>query len=139
MTQESGSMASTSHPERPLLLFDGDCGFCRYWVQRWQMKVRGAVDFAPAQQEAARFPQISESDWRKAVQLVMPDSTVYHGAEAVFRALAMVPEGRGPLAIYENVPGAKPACESFYRLVARNRNFFSKLTTLFWGRDSRPS
>jgi predicted DCC family thiol-disulfide oxidoreductase YuxK len=139
MTPNDESAPQNQPPERPLMLFDGDCGFCRYWVQRWRTKVWRQVDFAPAQQQAARFPQISEDEWHKAVQLVMPDGTVYHGAEAVFRTLATVPEHRWPLAIYEHVPGAKLASESFYRLVADNRNFFSRLTTAFWGRDARPN
>ena len=81
-----------SRLERPLLLYDGDCGFCRFWVERWRSQTRGLVDFAPAQQEASRFPQIAENQWKRAVQLVMPDGAVYEGAEAVFRALACVPE-----------------------------------------------
>ena len=35
------------------MLFDGDCGFCRFWMQRWRSKTRGQVDFAPAQQPEA--------------------------------------------------------------------------------------
>src|SRR5438477_2257367 len=118
--------------DRPLMLFDGDCGFCRFWVRRWRSQTRGQVDFAPAQQEASRFPQIPDDDWKKAVQLVWPDGKVYQGAEAVFRALAMVPEHRWPLAAYEHVPGVRPASEFLYRLVAGHRNFFSHLTHLFW-------
>src|SRR3954452_25392319 len=98
MSSTGDQAAPSDRPlERPLMLFDGDCGFCRFWVRRWRTKTRGQVDFAPAQQEASRFPRISADDWRKAVQLVMPDGRVYQGAEAAFRALAMVPELRWPL------------------------------------------
>ena len=23
-------------PEKPLLVYDGDCSFCRLWVERWK-------------------------------------------------------------------------------------------------------
>jgi predicted DCC family thiol-disulfide oxidoreductase YuxK len=125
--------------ERPILLFDGDCGFCRFWVERWKASTRGQVDFAPAQREAFRFPQIVESQWKRAVQLAMPDGQVYEGAEAVFRALACVPEHRWALTAYRRVPGVRPVSDAFYRLVAGHRGFFSRLTRFGWGRDPRPS
>ena len=125
--------------DRPLLLFDGDCGFCRFWVERWRAKTRGCVDYAPAQQEAARFPQVTEERWKHAAQLVMPDGAVYEGAEAMFTALAQVPEHRWALVAYRRVPGARAASDGFYRLVAGNRDFFSRLTHLAWGRDPQPA
>jgi predicted DCC family thiol-disulfide oxidoreductase YuxK len=108
-------------------------------VERWKSKTRGQVDFAPAQQEAARFPQITEEQWKGAVQLVMPDGTVYAGAEAVFAALASVPEHRWLLGAYRRVPGARPVSDAFYRLVAGHRGFFSRVTRLGWGRAPQPS
>lgn len=125
-------------PARPLLLFDGDCGFCRFWVARWRAATRGQVDVAPAQQEARRFPQIAKDDWKRAVQLVTPAGEVYGGAEAVFRTLAYAPERRWMLGVYRNVPGAQFVSEAAYGLVARHREFFSWLTRLAWGRNPEP-
>src|SRR3984885_1213529 len=126
-------------PERPLLLFDGDCGFCRFWVARWRAATRGQVDFAPAQQEAARFPEIAKESWKRSVQLVTPTGEVYGGAEAVFRTQAYAPERRWMLGVYRRVPGAQFVSEAAYRLVERHRGFFSWLTWLGWGRDPEPS
>jgi lipase maturation factor 1 len=123
---------------RPLLLFDGDCGFCRYWVARWRAQTRGAVDFAPAQAEASRFPQISKEAWSRSVQLVTPEGPIYSGAEAIFRTLAYAPQHRWKLGAYRDLPGARPACEWAYSLVAAHRSFFSKLTRLAMGRDPEP-
>jgi predicted DCC family thiol-disulfide oxidoreductase YuxK len=124
---------------RPLLLYDGDCGFCRFWVRRWRAAMRGAVDFAPAQAEAARFPQITEEAWTRSLQLITPEGALYAGAEAVFRTLAYAP-GRGwALAVYQHLPGVRLVTEAVYRAIASHRNFFSGLTWLFWGRDPEPS
>ena len=125
--------------DRPLLLFDGDCGFCRFWVARWRVSVRDRVDFAPAQQEASRFPQITEEAWKRSLQLVTPEGAVYDGAEAVFRTLAYAPERRWMLTVYRYLPGARSVSEGAYRVVANNRAFFSKLTRLAWGRNPQPS
>jgi predicted DCC family thiol-disulfide oxidoreductase YuxK len=126
-------------PDRPLILYDGDCGFCRFWVARWRIVTRGALDFAPAQQEADRFPQITPEAAARAIQLVMPQGEVFSGAEAVFRTLANAPEERWKLALYRRLPGFRPLSEWVYALVARHRAFFSKLVTFSIGLDPEPA
>jgi len=139
MTHDEERPAGERLADRPLLLFDGDCGFCRFWVARWRAAVRDQVDFAPAQQETFRFPQITEQAWTRSVQLVMPEGTVYGGAEAVIRTLAYLPGRRWMLAVYRYLPGARPVSEAAYRLVADHREFFFKLTRLALGSDPEPS
>jgi len=126
-------------PDRPLLLFDGDCGFCRFWVARWRTTTRGQVDFAPAQEAASHFAQVTAEACKRSTHLVTPEGEVYGGAEAVFRMLAYVPGHGWTLAFYRHAPGARPLSEAAYRFVASHRVFFSKLTQLGWGRDPGPS
>ena len=45
-------------PPKPLLIFDGDCHFCRRWIERWREITAGAVEYAPSQEVAERFPEI---------------------------------------------------------------------------------
>jgi predicted DCC family thiol-disulfide oxidoreductase YuxK len=121
-------------PDRPLLLFDGDCGFCRRWIARWKSETGDAVDYAPSQEVGARFPEIRTEDFARSVQLVLPTGEVFEGAEAVFRALGEAPGRRWPLAAYRRVPGFAPICEFAYRLVARRRGAASAVTRVLWGR-----
>jgi lipase maturation factor 1 len=139
LTPDEEHPAHEKPPSRPLLLFDGDCGFCRFWVARWQARTRDRVDFAPAQQQASRFPQVTEEAWKRSVQLITPEGAVYGGAEAVFRILAYAPGLHWMLAIYRYLPGARPVTEAAYRLVADHREFFLKLTRIVWGPDPEPS
>ena len=39
---------------KPLLIWDGDCDFCRKWVDRWRHVTRDRVDYAPYQEVAQR-------------------------------------------------------------------------------------
>jgi predicted DCC family thiol-disulfide oxidoreductase YuxK len=120
-------------PERPLAIFDGDCGFCRLWIARWRARTGPKVDYAPSQEVAARFPEISRERFAEAFQLVLPDGDALGGAEAV-AALAGREPGKGFwLALYRGVPGAAPLAELGYRLVARHRPAAMKLTRLLWG------
>jgi len=107
---------------RPVLIYDGDCGFCRRWIARLPPETRSRVDTRPFQEAAEQFPNISLEQFQASVQLVQPDGSVYEGAQAVFRTLACNPNHGWPLWMYLKVPGVALVTEYLYRLVARNRN-----------------
>ena len=120
-------------PERPLAVFDGDCGFCRLWIARWKARTGPKVDYAPSQEVAERFPEIPKERFARAFQLILPDGEVLGGAEAV-AALAGREAGSGPwLALYRRVPGAAPLAELAYRLIADHRPAAMAVTLLLWG------
>ncbi len=125
-------------PLRPVLIYDGDCGFCRRWILRWRAWTGEQIEYVPFQAErvAGQFPELPRAQLEKSVHLVDGDGRVYRGAEAVFRSLAGV--RRWPLRWYQHVPGAAWLSEAMYRTVAANRGFFSFLTHLFPGREVAP-
>jgi len=118
---------------RPVLIYDGDCNFCRRWVNRWRHVTQDRVDYLSSQEAARLFPHISPEKFQASVQLVQPDGSVYDGAEAVFRALACNPKHGWPLWLYRRVPAVAVGTEFLYRFVARNRIAFSRLTQWLWG------
>jgi lipase maturation factor 1 len=125
---------------KPLMIFDGDCNFCRRWISRWQESTGDCVDYIPLQapRVGEEFPELSREGLEAAVHLIEPSGAVWRGADAVFRALAC--RRRWPLWMYQNVPGAAWFCDRAYRLVARHRAFFSFFTRLFWGQHvERPT
>jgi predicted DCC family thiol-disulfide oxidoreductase YuxK len=118
---------------RPLLIFDGDCSFCRGWIARWLHRVGDRLDVAPFQEVADRFPAIPRERFARGVQLVMPDGTHCEAAEAVYRSLALAPGGGAPLWLYRHLPLFAPTSEWCYRVVADHRPTFERLTRLLWG------
>ena len=131
-----------AHPPtgRPLLIYDGNCGFCRLWVERWRAAAGDRLDLETAQTAGARFPEIPPAAFDRAVQLVEPGGAVTSAAEAVLRARALARRRSWLLAAYARLPGFAPAAEAVYRLVAGHRPLFSLLTRLFWGAGiARPS
>lgn len=131
-----------SPPARPLLVFDGDCHFCRCWIGRWRESTGDAVDYAPLQEQAARFPEIPRAEFEREVKLVEPGGRVTGGADAIFRALALGPGPFGRVLRwgYEHVPLAEPLTDFGYAFVARNRTLASAITRLLWGDDlTRPT
>ena len=127
-------MTVASPPSKPLLIYDGDCGFCRFWIRRWKQMSGEKVDYLPAQDARvlAEFPEIPPERFAVSVQLVDTDGSVFSGAEAVLRALACGTGRRWPLRAYLSVPLFARCAERSYRLVADHRAFFFRLTRLFW-------
>ena len=123
---------------RLLLIFDGDCSFCRAWVEYWKSLTSEPIRYAPFQEVAEQFPQVSREEFASAVKLLLPDGEVRSGAHAVFTALASVPGKRLPLWLYERIPGAGTVSEAMYGVIARHRSFAFQVTRVLWGIPVRP-
>src|SRR5215207_9989249 len=102
--QDERQLLVADHPGRPLLVFDGDCAFCRQWVARWRSITGERVEYRPAQEVAAQFPEIGEERFRARVWLIEPDGRAAAGARAVFRLYARAGEKRWLDWSYENIP-----------------------------------
>jgi len=111
---------------RPVLVYDGDCGFCRRWVARWRKVTGDAVEYLPSDAAIARFPAVPAERYLESVQLIGGRGLVLSGAAAVFAALDSA--GRTwPLWCYRRVPGFAVVAEAVYRLVARHRRHVAAL------------
>ena len=119
--------------DKPLLVYDGDCSFCRKWVMRWRRRIGERLDYAPFQQVAEHFPEIPVERFRHAVQLRLPDGRWASGAEAVFLSLSNAPGGGALRWMYRRLPGCAAVSEGCYRLVADHRPGFDRLTDRLWG------
>lgn len=122
-------------PSRPVILYDGDCRFCSLWIRRWKQSTSDRVDYLPSQHEQVRhlYPEIPREALDAAVQLIDVDGSVFRGAEAIFRALAINSCWSWLLRVYRGSPLAAHVSESAYRFVAGHRTLFSWITRLLWG------
>ncbi|MBS4027377.1 MAG: DUF393 domain-containing protein [Ignavibacteriales bacterium] len=105
----------------PLLLYDGDCSFCKLWIGRWEEITGDKIAYAPFQEARTDFPKIPNNDFTKSVQLVLPDGEVLCGAKAVFTSLAVVPNKQWMMWCYEHLPLVPIISEALYRFIARYR------------------
>ena len=99
---------------KPVLIFDGHCGFCRIWLDYWRQLTGDRIEYLASQEVGDRFPQISREAYAKSVQLVRPDGSVASGARAVFESL-------GKERLY---PWVAAPSELAYRIIAPHRDFF---------------
>ncbi|MGE5231414.1 MAG: thiol-disulfide oxidoreductase DCC family protein [Deltaproteobacteria bacterium] len=109
---------------RPVLLYDGTCGFCRAWIDRLRRWDRvGRIDYVAYQQRAAvaGLPPISDDALDRAAHLVAPDGRVQAGARAIPLLLNYLPGGR-LLKPFFHVPGVPWVADRVYAWVAANRH-----------------
>src|SRR5581483_5742724 len=122
---------------RPLLIYDGDCGFCVYWVRYWQRLTGEAVRYAAYQEVGQDFPQISTEEFRRAIYFIAADGKTYKGAAAAYQVLARA--GRGFWWwLYRRVPLYAWFSERCYNFVARRRVAAAWISRWLWGRERVP-
>jgi len=131
------SLRVSNPPPTPLLIWDGECDFCRLWIERWREITEGKVDYATYQEAAVRFPEIPVDQFTRAMAFIKPDGDVFFAADAVYRSLAYRRSRRLLAWSYDRVPGFAAVSETGYGFIARHRNFASAVTRLLWGNDVR--
>jgi predicted DCC family thiol-disulfide oxidoreductase YuxK len=124
-TRTSG--VAWSSMERAVLLFDEDCGFCRWaaiQVLRWDR--RGALRALPIQSEEGDRLLDGMDDRRRlsSWHLASPDGRVDSAGAAVGPLTRLLPLG-APLALMAGVFPA--ATDALYRTLARHRTTLARV------------
>ena len=125
---------------RPVLIYDGDCGFCKKWIARWKDTTGDSVAYSPSQEAAALHPDIPAEEFDRSVQLVLPDGSRKSGADAVLTITS--PHhlfARLCHAAYRNIPLFRSSSEAAYSFVASHRQAFSIATATLWGHTAARS
>ena len=133
----NSSLRVSNPPPKPLLIWDGECDFCRLWIERWREITASRVNYATYQEAAERFPEIPVDQFARAMAFIKADGDVFFAADAVYRSLAYRHSRRWLAWSYDRVPGFAAVSETGYGFIARHRNFASAVTRLLWGNDVR--
>ena len=124
--------------EKPLLVYDGDCGFCAIWINYWKKITQEKVSYVPLEEMGKNFRGIPSEEFQKSVKLILPSGEVFSGAHAVFRTLVFGGK-RLWLWIYKNIPGAKAISDSSYDFIANRRRAFYGITAFLFGINIVPA
>ncbi len=106
------------------MVFDGDCGFCRYTVDYARavtdVEAPGRIRYEPYQNVLANYPDITREEFQQSIQLFAAAQRL-QGAEAALLVLSLAPRLRAWLWCYRHVPLFALIAEALYRFVARHR------------------
>lgn len=130
---------TTYRPGKPLLIWDGKCGFCHYWAIRWERMTGDAVEYRPHTQMLEHIPDIPAKEFKQSVKFIEPDGRVYHAAEAAYKSLSYAGRWKVLYRMYRGSRLFRWMSESIYRYVARHRPFLFDVTRILFGKNpARP-
>ncbi len=127
----------TNAPPKPLMIWDGECHFCRHWIERWGVITAAHVEYVPYQEIGQRFPEIPRDLFQHSVVYIDKTGEVFVAAAAVYRSLRSRRSREWLWWSYQHVPGFAGLSELSYRVIAQNRGFASLVTRTLWGKDVR--
>jgi predicted DCC family thiol-disulfide oxidoreductase YuxK len=122
-------------PEKALLVWDGACAFCLYWVNRLKKVTGSEVRYEPFQKIATQFPEIPEETFKRAVQFIDTSGSVFGGAAAVFKVLDYATKGSYLFRLYLKSHSFRKASDFVYEKVSNHRPAAYKVTLALWGKD----
>ena len=127
---------------RPLVIYDGDCGFCVKWATRWLRLGGDRIDVISFQALGNRLPEIDREACAKAVHLLEPQPDAHRvsrASEAALRAHCHA-VGRDPDrgTLGATMPLITRLLDPPYALVAKHRDIFNRLSPLMYGKLAVP-
>ncbi|WP_441247243.1 thiol-disulfide oxidoreductase DCC family protein [Kitasatospora sp. McL0602] len=119
----------------PVLVFDGDCGFCATSVRFAERYLRATLASGGWEAVPFQFADLPELDaraggrglvsWERAERQILwltPGGEVYAGAQAAARLLMRTGGAWAYLGAVLTLAPVRPVAAALYRLVARNRH-----------------
>ncbi|MDL5515085.1 DCC1-like thiol-disulfide oxidoreductase family protein [Arenibacter sp. M-2] len=122
-------------PSKPCLIWDGKCGFCKFWIVRWKILTRETIDYVTYQSIYFVIPDISEQAFGQAIHLIEPDGRVYKGAEAAYRTLFYSNKWNFLYHYYQKLYLFQTISEIGYKFVSNHRPLLFKVTKILFGKN----
>lgn len=120
------------------MVWDGECGFCKYWVTHWKSKTNNRIDYRTYQDVSSNFADIPISEFKKASRLIETNGAVFSGPDSAFRSFTYF---KNPVPVWHNwyskYQWFTSLCDYGYNFIANHRSFMFKLTKLFFGKDPK--
>ncbi|MEU4351782.1 DUF393 domain-containing protein [Streptomyces sp. NPDC023838] len=107
---------------QPVLVFDGDCGFCSTSVRFAERHLQPRCETIPWQFADLEALGVTSARAEHEVLWVTPRGVVYGGAQAVAKALLSAGGGWTLAGALLMLPPIRWAAHGVYRLVANNRH-----------------
>ncbi|MEO3754128.1 DUF393 domain-containing protein [Streptomyces sp. B6B3] len=106
----------------PVLVYDGDCGFCTTSVAFAEKRIRPRCAVTPWQFAELDTLGVTQRRAEHEVLWVTPHGSVYGGAQAVAKLLLSARGGWPVLGAVLRLPPTRWIAHGLYRIIATNRN-----------------
>lgn len=114
---------------KPVLIYDGDCSFCRKWM-RWfrahdpEQQMEYLARQSPERE--SRYPQLNDAKYQGALQLILASGEIRSGEMATATALTCLADTKYRLlGKFIMLPGIRQCAHIGYKIIAKNRHRFA--------------
>ncbi|MDN3725462.1 DCC1-like thiol-disulfide oxidoreductase family protein [Aequorivita sp. SDUM287046] len=122
--------------EKPMMVWDGECGFCKYWITHWKSKTADRLDYRTYQEVAGNFPDIPLKEFKKASRLIELDGTVYSGPDSAYKSFTYFKtEDFRWHRWYSKDNWFTWLSDRGYNFIAKHRSFMFPLSKIFFGKN----
>lgn len=131
-------ISKTSYPpqNKPLIIWDGDCDFCRYWILYLKRYTGDSITYAPYQEVHEHFNDIPVEAFEKAVQFVDTAGRVYSGLDSAYRSFYYFEKPvRFLHQLYCRSDLFAQISDGVYFFISNRRPLMYRLTVLFFGKN----
>jgi len=130
-------LSSTQYPpkSKPLMVYDGNCGFCKYWILKWKRATGNAVEYKPYQEVATQFKDISTHHFQEAVRFIQTDGIIVNGPDAAYITYKDDMKFGFLHRWYRNKKWFTKLSDIAYQWIADNRTFMYKLSLRLYGKN----
>ena len=115
--------------EKPVIVYDGECRFCQWSVERIRKRDRrDHFEYLPRQTAGIdeRFPILARSDFDAGLRLMRSANDVIVGADAIYQIYRRLPPYHLVAWTYR-LPVLKSLARMGYQFIARNRHLFGRV------------
>lgn len=117
------------------MVYDGNCGFCKYWIVKWKKITGSSVEYKPYQEVANTFSDIDTIHFKEAVRYITTDGEIVNGPDAAYITYSR----KGALGKlhrwYQYNTIFMHMSDHLYQWVADNRGFMFRISKLLFGRN----
>lgn len=115
--------AARTHPAPPTFIYDGECGFCRRWVDWLERHLTGDAEYVPYQQlEDLRAYGLTIDDVSSASYWIDAGGRAHRGAASFSHALGQAAPPWRAVGSLLRAPIVRDVARVAYGLIARNRH-----------------
>lgn len=133
------SPLKTNYPplDQPMMVWDGNCGFCHYWIIKWNLITKDIIKYKKYQLVHQQYADISIEQFKQAVQLIMPDGQIYSGPAAAYQSFALANRYNFLIQWYQKSKLFRNISNWAYQKVAENRYELYNLSKKLFGKNPR--
>ncbi|MEH6657451.1 thiol-disulfide oxidoreductase DCC family protein [Leeuwenhoekiella marinoflava] len=128
----------TKYPPKykPVLIWDGHCGFCKFWITRWKAKTGDALEFKTFQETSQQYKDFPLKEFKKASRLIEPNGNVFSGPDSAYRCYDYAERKSYPYhRWYASNKIFRSLSDKAYNYIAKHRPAMLQLTKILFGNN----